>query len=534
MKQSIFMLLLLAPVLLAAHTFPTNTEKEVSSVIQAVKVFRKGAQVTRTGKASIPAGETILKFTNLSPDLDPQSVQCRAEGNFTILAVSHQINFLQQIEQSAAYQKLLSERDAIQNKIDREQISTQVLTEEENLILANKNVGGDAGISVEKLKAVAEYYRTRLSELKLQRLEITARLKKLQEDLSRVQRQLQDMSAQNNRPSSEVLVRVQAKSATPGDFKLDYLVRSAGWQPLYDVRVQDVSSPVELTYKANVYQNTGENWNKVQLSLSTGNPTRPGVMPILQPWWLRYYEPVVYRNKNQDMQMQKATAPRAQLQEGYAATEAERPPVELVESATSFEFRIDLPYDIAADGKQYTVHVEAYRIPAYYEYYAAPKLDPTAYLTAQLSNWEQYNLLNGEANLYFEGTFLGTSYLDVQSTSDTLTLSLGRDEGVVITRTRETQTANSQFIGNKKTEIRGWNIELRNKKKQSIHIVIEDQYPIASSEEIEVSLDAAKGAEVEKETGKLRWKLIVEPNKTEKLNFRYSVKLPKKKRVILE
>lgn len=527
----VFAILLIVNILQAAPI-----EKDVASAIQSVKVFRQGAQVVRTGKTSIPVGETVLKFTNLSPDLDPQSVQFKANGNFTVLAVSHQINYLKEIEKSEAYQKLVAERDALQGKIDREQINLQVLTEEENLILANKNVGGDTGATVEKLKAIAEYYRSRLSEIKLKRLEINTSVKKLQEELAKVQRQINDMSSRINQPTSEVLVKIQAKAATQGEFELGYLVRSAGWKPAYDVRVQDISSPVELAYKANVYQNSGEDWNKVQLSLSTGNPSRPGNVPDLQTWWLSYYEPVViYRNKKQDMNvLQKQTAPQAYSQDEMRAAEAEVPEVEYIEGTTSFEFRIELPYDIPADGKQYTVSIDEYSIPAYYEYYAAPKLDPTAYLTAQLTNWEQYNLLNGEANLYFEGTYLGKSFLDVQSTQDTLTLSLGRDEGVVITRTKEAQTASNQFIGNKKTEVRGWNIELRNKKKQAINIVVEDQYPISTNDEIEVTLESAKNAEVDKDIGKLKWTLNIAPNQAEKLNFRYSVKLPKKKKVILE
>lgn len=536
MQQHMNRILLIFVTLLWVH-FLQAAEKEVSSNIQSVKVFRQGAQIVRTGKTSIPAGETVLKFTRLSPDLDPQSVQFKAQGGFTILSVSHQINYLKEIEQSEAYQKLVAERDALQNNMDKESIHLQVLGEEESLLLANKDVGGTSGASVEKLKSVAEYYRLRLSEIKLKKLEINTAIKKIQENLVKVQRQINDMSAHINQPTSEILVKIQAKVATQGDFELGYLVRSAGWYPAYDLRVQDITSPVELAYKANVFQNTGEDWNKVQLSLSTGNPSRPGTMPDLQTWWLNYYEPVVvYRSKKQDLNIAQKSAPQQAYaqDEMKAMEEAESLEAEFVEGTTSFEFKIELPYDIPADGKQYTVSVDEYNIPAYYEYYAAPKLDPTAYLTAQLTNWEQYNLLNGEANLYFEGTYLGKSYLDVQSTEDTLTLSLGRDESVVVTRKKEAQNASNQFIGSKKTEIRGWDIELRNKKKQAIHIVVEDQYPIATNEEIEVVLESAKNAAIDKETGILKWVLKIEPNQSAQLNFRYAVKLPKKKKVILE
>jgi len=351
-----------------------------------------------------------------------------------------------------------------------------------------------------------------------------------------MQLQINDISERGSKATSEILVKIVAKAATQGDFQLGYLVRNAGWQPVYDLRVKDIQNPVELSYKANVFQNSGEDWNKVALSLSTGNPSQSSAIPDLKIWRLRFYDPVVNRQNYYKQQQNNAMSKSDKNEEMQSAdmAAAESTEFDVVENGISFEFKIDIPYDVPSDAKYYTVNVKEYTIPAYYEYYAAPKLDKTAYLTAQLINWEQYNLLNGEANLYFEGTYLGKSFLDVQSTEDTLTLSLGRDENVVVTRTKEKQFGENQFIGNKKTETRGWDIELRNKKKQKVNIVVEDQYPLSTNDDIEVTLENAKGAEVDKENGKLKWKLAIEPNKVEKLNFRYSVKYPKKERLVLE
>lgn len=529
-------LILMSALLLTHFSQAADGEKEVTSIIQTVKVFRQGAQVQRTGKTSIPAGQTILKFILLSPDLDPQSIQFKADGDFTILSVNHQLNYLKETEQSAEYKKVIGERDGLQNKLEREQVALQVLMDEENLILSNKDVGGNTGASVEKIKAMAEYYRTRLAEIKLKKLEVNAMIKKLQEDIAKMQLQINDISERGSKATSEILVKIVAKAATQGEFQLGYLVRNAGWQPVYDLRVKDIQNPVELAYKANVFQNSGEDWNKVALSLSTGNPSQSSVIPDLKIWRLRFYDPVVNRQNYYKQQQNNAMSKSDKNEEMQSAdiAAAASTEFEVVENGISFEFKIDIPYDVPSDAKYYTVNVKEYTIPAYYEYYAAPKLDKTAYLTAQLINWEQYNLLNGEANLYFEGTYLGKSFLDVQSTEDTLTLSLGRDENVVVTRTKEKQFSEGQFIGNKKTETRGWDIELRNKKKQKINIVVEDQYPLSTNDDIEVTLENAKGAEVDKENGKLKWKLVIEPNKVEKLNFRYSVKYPKKERLVLE
>ena len=116
-------LLLLMSLIIASYSMAADAEKDITSTIQSVKVFRQGAQVMRTGKTSIPSGQTILKFTNLSPDLDPQSIQLKANGDFTVLSVNHQLNYLKETEQSAEYKKLLTDRDALQDKLERSQVA---------------------------------------------------------------------------------------------------------------------------------------------------------------------------------------------------------------------------------------------------------------------------------------------------------------------------------------------------------------------------------------------------------------------------
>ncbi|HRF39227.1 MAG TPA: DUF4139 domain-containing protein, partial [Saprospiraceae bacterium] len=166
--------------------------------------------------------------------------------------------------------------------------------------------------------------------------------------------------------------------------------------------------------------------------------------------------------------------------------------------------------------------------------YCVPKLDKTAYLTAGIADWNSYRLLSGEALLFFEGSYVGKTYLNTAETGDTLRLSLGRDESIVVERKREKEFADKQFLGGKITQTTGWNIELRNSKKQAVSIVIEDQYPLSTSEEIEVKLEQSKGAVVNPATGQPLWKLNIAPGKTEKLNFRYSVRYPGKRQLTLE
>jgi uncharacterized protein (TIGR02231 family) len=201
---------------------------------------------------------------------------------------------------------------------------------------------------------------------------------------------------------------------------------------------------------------------------------------------------------------------------------------------TSVSFRIDIPYSIPTDGKQYAVDMQAHDIPAYYQYSCVPKLDADAFLTAKITGWEEYNLLAGEANLFFEGTYLGKSLLDVSQTTDTLTLSLGRDKNITVTRAKVEAFTSKQFIGANRRETKAWEITVRNKKAQPVNVVVYDQFPVSTQSEISIDRQETSGATVDEQTGRLTWQFTLSPAQTRKLNTGYTVKYPKNERLVLE
>ncbi len=627
--------ILLIALCFSIQLFADDKPKEVKSSIKQVTVFTKGAQVSREAKANIPKGNSIIKFVGISPAIDKNSIQVKADGAFTVLSVTHQMNYFESPIKTEEIEKLKIDQIKLQDQTDDENTLLSVLAEEEALILSSKAMGIKNGVSVDQLKAAAELYRTRLKEIRLEKLSITRKLKSIKASITQIQAQLKDLNYRERRNTSEVVLAITSKQATSGEFLISYIVKNAGWTPHYDLRVKDVKSPVQLSYKANVYQSSGEPWDKVLLTLSTGDPSQSGTKPTLNPWMLNFYNPYAYGGKsknragvysgvyngtvrritgvitdeygealigasvqvkgstegavtdldgrytinvpeygksliisytgystletainsnNMNMVLDESgmmlsevvvTGSRSKIfskkkrrnKDDAQADKSLAPtipvPVQEIEKATTVSFKIDIPYDIPTDGKQYVVQMKEHELPAYYEYFCAPKLDTDAFLTAQITGWEDYNLLNGEASLFFEGTYLGKSYLDVQSVEDTLDLSLGRDKNIVIKRTKQKENTKKKFLSNKRIDTRAWDIEIRNKKKLPINIVIEDQIPISVTEEIEVEKDI-NDAEFDKDTGKLTWKFELQKSSTKKLNFKYTVKYPKKKRVQLE
>jgi hypothetical protein len=210
------------------------------------------------------------------------------------------------------------------------------------------------------------------------------------------------------------------------------------------------------------------------------------------------------------------------------------PPVEQTINQTSFEFEIKTPYTINSDNKNYSIDVDSYLLNAEYEYYCVPKIDKDAFLVARIVDWEKYNLLEGEANIFFENTYIGKSLLDVRYISDTLSISLGRDKNVVVTRDKRKDFTKKQFLGTKKEEMRSWQVSVKNNKNQNINMALYDQVPVSTMEEIEVSIENLSNGSLNKEKGEVQWKFILEPGKKKDFELTYKVKYPKDRTLNIE
>ena len=201
---------------------------------------------------------------------------------------------------------------------------------------------------------------------------------------------------------------------------------------------------------------------------------------------------------------------------------------------TSVEFEIQTPYTVLSDGKNLTINIDSYLLPAGYQYFSAPKVDKNAYLTAHIVDWEQYNLLDGEASVFFEDTYTGKTLLDTRDMSDTLRISLGVDHGISIERKLQKQFSTRQFLGSKKEESRNWQIVIKNNKTQKIRISVFDQVPVSTLEEIEVKADNISSGQLEPETGIIKWDFELDPSARKELELKYTVTYPKNRKLLIE
>ncbi len=287
MKQLPALLVLSVLCLGSVHGSPTP----VASRVKAVTVFLNGAQVTRLAKITLPVGETQYRLEKLSPYVDAQSIRVRAAGELMIKSVFYQRNYLDSTQQSEESQALATRLEELR-QIARQEARLAVLEEEEALLVANRTLGGNnEAVTTAQLQAMADFFRTRLTELKDRQTELRFAIEDLKSQQARLQQQRNGLSAESEEPSGEIIITVRAEKRETVDLEVSYTVAQAGWYPTYEVRVTEVAPPVQLIYQANVQQQTGEDWNEVKLTFSNANPQQNSTKPTLDPWYLDFYQP---------------------------------------------------------------------------------------------------------------------------------------------------------------------------------------------------------------------------------------------------
>lgn len=543
------MLFLIPTLLFIVQTslFSATEPTEIPSKIEKVTVFKQGAQVTRLASMTIPKGKTAFKFSELPASFDAKSLQVKGAGEFTILSIRQQKNTSTSPYDTAAILVLTMTNDTLAERVEEWNLQVKVLQEEETLILNNdkKTDKEKNKLSVEELQAMAIFYREQIGDIRLQKLQLQRKIKAYQKIINKNNQAINGLKRAAKRiTTKEVVATILAEQATKGKLELNYLVPNAGWTPTYDLRVQDVESPVNLVYKANVHQQTGEVWDNVKLTLSTANPKESGIQPTIRKWNLGFYNSYANKRKENlkmmpteemaDMDLEEVVVTQTYGKSNKPSAAPKPVTTTTYQKATSVEFQIEERYSIKKDGKKYMVNIKELDIPAYYEHYCAPRLDKDVFLNARITDWEQYDLLSGTTSLYFEGTFLGNSVLKVENLQDTMHLSLGRDKSVIVERTLQEDFSKTSFLRYKKMEDKAYKIEIRNKKNQAINLVLEDQFPVSITDDIEVRKGEYEGATLDEKSGVLQWKLAIASEQTKEVEFNYSVKYPSKERVLLD
>ena len=519
--------------LLPLAGFAQQEIKTIDTKITDVTVFMSGAQVSETASVSLREGENQLRVAGLPAQLDANSIRIEGNESYTILGVRHQINYLTGVQQSPRQRALQDSLDEALFKQKEMAAIKDVLVGEKQMLEYNRTIKGEnTTLIADDLKEMADFFRSRLTEISYKYLEIAEKERLNNIEIGRLQNALNSMNAMANTNPSEVIIALNAAKSANTSIRLSYFVSNAGWVPVYDLRAEDVNSPIAFSYRAKVYQSTGTDWKNVNLTISTGNPTVGGQIPTLYPWFLYqaqvYQEVAIAGSARRPVMANETPSVAAYDDMKQIQSKSSADYVTVQQNTVNTEFKIAIPYSIPSDNVQYDVTMKTETLKANYVYITIPKLDNDAFLKARISDWAQYSLLPGESNIYFKGTFVGKGYIDPAQANDTLDLSLGRDRGISVKRDMLRDFCKNNLLGNKKTTSKAYEITVQNNKKQSIELMIEDQLPVSQNGEITVEQEELSGAVLDAASGKLTWKVVLQPGETIKKQLRFTVSYPKK------
>jgi len=535
-------ILALALLLLGIHTH-ANDDKNTPSTIDAVTVYLRGAEIARTAMVNVTPGMNEFLIHDLSPEISKESIQIAGLKNTAILSMTYSISYLEKKKYSEEVKALKKQIEALELQKSKKENRSAGLQYEQKLLDNNQHINSDnTTLSLEKIKQISSYYANRLTAIHDQRFNINLEVKKLTKKIHNLNQELNKISANSKEQRGTIKLKIDAPTATNLVLAITYTIRNAGWFPLYDIKAANTNTPLDIVYKANVYQRTGSDWKAVHIMLSTGDPSTNNRKPILHPKYLNVVQ-------NRGMMQKRAMAARPQLSkmtegaslelEDAVAMDAAAPKTYNAtvtakqEGITNTRFEITKKYTINSNAEVTVIEIDKFKMPANYEHYVAPELNEKVFLTATLGNWEQYNLLSGEANIYFEGSYAGKTSIDPQATTDHLTVSLGVDPGIVVKRKQLDNFKSKSFIGNIKIVDRSYEVTVKNNKTSTINLIVMDRIPVTQNKEIKIENIINGGADFNSKKGILTWKIPLKSKGTTKKQFSYRVKYPKDKRINL-
>ncbi len=514
--------------------------KTIDSKITDVTVFMSGAELHHQASISLKEGKQEIVFGNLSPDLNSSTIVVNIEPkDVTILSVSHRTNYLNSVPDN---KRIAIVKDSVALTSDKMQILNDkiaVLESEKLLLFKNEGIGGTSNnVPTSEIEKAANFYRMRMNDVNEQLFKIRKEKIETSVNYEKLQNQLSELNAKYNPPTSEITLVVVSNKNQRAEASIKYQVSSAGWEPKYDVRSDGVLKPVELIYRANVYNNSGIDWSNVKLKLSTSDPKQGAEKPLLEIWDLA--ESFEEANKKMYKAKYSWVKTRNVSANGWVSDkdsikndeniliDENGQQIELVEVAElNADFDIPQPYTILSDAKAYIVDVTKYTMEASYEHFAVPKIDNDVFLTAKVIGWNALNLVSGNASVYYNGEYLGNSYINTASVEDTLVLSLGRDSKIKIQRIMISEENKKTISGGSKKETIVYETTVKNNREGNVTLTIEDQLPISSDSEIEVTAHETSGAELDKDSGKLIYKMNLAAGESKKIRLSYSIKSPK-------
>jgi uncharacterized protein (TIGR02231 family) len=564
MQKILTVVLFLFPFLINAQ----DTARADAEITNATVYFGYGAELTHQSKVKLSSNTKSIVINHLGTNVDLASLQISCPEDVALLSHRFQVFTPPQPawEKPAIAYLMEDSIEVIKEDITRIEsliaIEHEVLIKTGTLIETTISTSGNKEVTSAEVLKLVEFYNARIEKTKTNIYNHQQAKNKLNKKIEAIRKRIASLNPPVPKPAKsygQLFLQVFTKRTGEVPVAVSYYTQSAGWVPVYDIRVNSKTNKVKLVYKASLTQTSGVDWKNTKLTLSTGTPNFGVAAPVLTPWYLQLYVPELYkslqgraagvniqRNTIQSMNDDNKLAEvivangfgikREKKSLGYSVSEIDPSTMNMYttlnEGQLNTNFEIELPYNINSDGKMNSIAIKEEEIICTLKNYAVPRVDKETYLMAEVADWQNLDLLPGDANIIMDDTYIGKSIIDPNTIADTLNLSLGRDKRVVVKRSLVKELSSLKTSGSSSRQNFTYELVVKNNKQTDINLLLKDQIPLTNIKEVEVNLEDSSDAMVNNETGVLTWKLNLKPGESKKVRFSYSVKYPKDKKIV--
>lgn len=462
-------------------------------------VFLRGAELTNSATVNLPQGESQIIFTHVADHIDQKSLSISLDNDDVLIrSIDVQTVAVDPVYSGEAA-NLKAQIEAITTQIAELNIKIKVGDDQLALLKDQRFFGETTALSLEQSASKLEFIRKQMSTILGENLAYQQQIEALTEKQGLLQTQFEENIPSNIGEQTQIVLNIETPKNLTSNMQVSYVTPDAGWSPSYDIRAKSIDKPINITYKADVIQNTGLDWDKVKLTLSSANPTRNITPPFLTPWLLSIYD---------------------EYNQSYA------------NNKMSASMDMAMPAALASAPKAKSITIKQADVDAKYRYTSTPKIAEEVYLQGQIDDWDRLNLLNGPANIYFMNSYVGNFYVNSNQLTETLDIPFGVDDNIQISRVNNASVRNKpSFMGSSVEQKESFLIKVRNTRNNDIKLSVYDQLPISRDTDIKVLNPEFTGGKLDEKENKIEWDLTLKPQEAVELPLSYTLKYPKNKQI---
>jgi len=530
-------------VLLALPCVPAAYAADIEAklFIDQVTVYPETANITRAGKVTVPAGDHRLIIRGLPDPIDASSLRISA-GSTAVRLGGVEVqkivdkDYVSDAERTLRRKlvTLQDQRVALQDDVPVAESQLKLIDSLTSLPTDRNGKSVLEGVSLQStLAAIGTSSEAARAKIRAAHIAI----RNVDDEITAAKAELAKISTER-KATTEVRATIEASADVTVPVSLEYRVVDAGWEWLYEARLDTQEKTMALFRQAAIRQGSGEDWQNAEISVTTAKPRQNAGTPPVKSVFLRLKDYV----SSSELQEIVVTGSRRGGR-GKSSREddvEEAPLITSEEFATEFvqDFRIPSRVSISSDRqvRVYPVSEESFKTELVAR--AVMSVDPTARLEATFNYARETPIEAGRLQLYRDGAYVGSASLPLLLPGSDVRVPFGVDERIrIVVRDEKAESGRRGVLGRQVLSEHRRRYEITSYHAAAFPIEVIDRVPVPKESGIKV--EVLEGAtppatrDLDGKAGVYLWRLSGTPKKTETIRHLYSVRYPSDKTLAL-